>query len=52
MWWGTRSQCSKIQKPTLIICNIPQDITVENLEGTVLTQNRFEHQTSGDRSQI
>jgi hypothetical protein len=29
----------KLQKPRLIIRNIPQDITVENLEETILAQN-------------
>jgi len=35
MWRGTR----KLRKPRLIICNIPQDITVENLEETIPAQN-------------
>jgi hypothetical protein len=29
----------KLRKPRLIICNIPQEITVENLEETILAQN-------------
>jgi len=29
----------KLRKPRLIMCNTPQDVTVENLEETILAQN-------------
>jgi hypothetical protein len=36
---GEELEVSKLRKPRLIIRNIPQDITVENLEETILAPN-------------
>ena len=38
----------KLRKPRLIIHNVPQDITVENLEETILAQNPELNMATGD----
>jgi len=60
---GEELEVSKLRKPRLIIRNIPQDITVEILEETILAswefrgdytspKSRTEHETGGVHSQI
>jgi hypothetical protein len=38
----------KLRKPRLIVCNIPDDISLRDLEDTLLTQNPDLGLTKGD----
>ena len=47
MWGQTRSS-HKLRNPRLVVINIPEEITTENLEDTLIAQNKDISMTQGD----